>query len=72
MADKCFCHIRNKATGEIYVVKDKEARELINNINLKVEEDIDAAFAEANNMNITLTVSDDAAQASEAVKAYLV
>lgn len=31
-----------------------------------------AQFAEANNMNITLTVSDDAAQASEAVKAYLV
>ena len=30
-----------------------------------------AQFAEANNMNITLTVSDDAAQASEAVKAYL-
>ena len=31
-----------------------------------------AEFAQANNMNITLTVSDDAAQASEAVKAYLV
>jgi len=31
-----------------------------------------AEFAAANNMNITLTVSDDAAQASEAVKAYLV
>ena len=30
-----------------------------------------AEFAQANNMNITLTVSDDAAQASEAVKAYL-
>ncbi len=30
-----------------------------------------AAFAEANNMNITVTVSDDPAQASEAVKAYL-
>ena len=30
-----------------------------------------AAFAEANNMNITLSVSDDPAQASESVKAYL-
>ncbi len=30
-----------------------------------------AAFAEANNMNITITVSDDPAQASDAVKAYL-
>ena len=29
-------------------------------------------FAEANNMNITITVSDDPAGASEAVKAYLV
>ena len=31
-----------------------------------------AEFAKANNMNITITVSDDAAQASEAVKQYLV
>ena len=31
-----------------------------------------AAFAETNNMNITITVSDDPAQASEAVKAFLV
>ena len=31
-----------------------------------------AEFAKANNMNITVTVSDDPAQASEAVKAYLV
>ena len=31
-----------------------------------------AAFAEANNMNITITVSDDPAEASEAVKAFLV
>ena len=31
-----------------------------------------AKFAEANNMNITITVSDDPAEASEAVKAYLV
>ena len=31
-----------------------------------------AEFADANNMNITISVSDDAAQASEAVKAYLV
>ena len=31
-----------------------------------------AEFAEANNMNITITVSDDAAGASDAVKAYLV
>ena len=30
-----------------------------------------AAFAEANSMNITVTVSDDPAQASEKVKAYL-
>ena len=30
-----------------------------------------AAFAEANNMNITVTVSDDPAQASEEVKKYL-
>ena len=30
-----------------------------------------AAFAEANNMNITLTVSDDAACASEAIKALI-
>ena len=30
-----------------------------------------AAFAEANNMNITITVSDDPAGASEAVKKYL-
>ncbi len=30
-----------------------------------------AQFAEANNMNITVTVSDDAALASEAVKQYL-
>ena len=30
-----------------------------------------ANFAEANNMNITVTVSDDAALASDAVKAYL-
>ena len=30
-----------------------------------------AQFAEANNMNITITVSDDPAEASEAVKAYL-
>ena len=31
-----------------------------------------AQFAEANNMNITLTVSDDAACASEAIKALIV
>ena len=31
-----------------------------------------AAFAEANNMNITLTVSHDAACASEAIKAFIV
>ena len=31
-----------------------------------------AKFAEANNMNITITVSDDPAGASEAVKAFLV
>ena len=31
-----------------------------------------AEFAQANNMNITLSVSDDPAEASEAVKAYLV
>ena len=31
-----------------------------------------AKFAAANNMNITITVSDDPAEASEAVKAYLV
>ena len=31
-----------------------------------------AEFAEANNMNITITVSDDPAGASDAVKAYLV
>ena len=31
-----------------------------------------AKFAEANKMNITITVSDDPAEASEAVKAYLV
>ena len=31
-----------------------------------------AKFADANNMNITITVSDDPAEASEAVKAYLV
>ena len=31
-----------------------------------------ADFAAANNMNITVTVSDDPAQASEAVKGYLV
>ena len=31
-----------------------------------------AEFAQANNMNITITVSDDPAEASEAVKAYLV
>ncbi len=31
-----------------------------------------AEFAEANNMKITITVSDDAAGASDAVKAYLV
>ena len=31
-----------------------------------------ATFAEANNMNITVTVSDDPAGASDAVKAYLV
>ena len=30
-----------------------------------------AEFAQANNMNITLSVSDDPAEASEAVKAYL-
>ena len=30
-----------------------------------------AAFAEANNMNITVTVSDDPAEASEAMKQYL-
>ena len=30
-----------------------------------------AAFAEANNMNVTVTVSDDPAAASEAVKQYL-
>ena len=30
-----------------------------------------AAFAEANNMNITVTVSDDPSLASDAVKAYL-
>ena len=30
-----------------------------------------AAFAEANNMNITITVSDDPALASDAVKQYL-
>ena len=31
-----------------------------------------AEFAEANNMNITITVSDDVAGASDAIKAYLV
>ena len=31
-----------------------------------------AGFAAANNMNITITVSDDAAEASAAVKAFLV
>ncbi len=31
-----------------------------------------AQFAEANQMNITVTVSDDAALASDAIKAYLV
>ena len=31
-----------------------------------------AEFAQANNMNITITVSDDPAGASDAVKAYLV
>ena len=31
-----------------------------------------AAFAQANNMNVTITVSDDPAGASDAVKAYLV
>ena len=31
-----------------------------------------AEFAQANNMNITLTVSDDVAEASEAIKPYLV
>ena len=31
-----------------------------------------AAFAQANNMNITITVSDDPAGASDAVKAYLI
>ena len=31
-----------------------------------------AEFAKANNMNITITVSDDPAEASEAVKAYLI
>lgn len=31
-----------------------------------------AAFAEANNMNITLTVSDDPACASDAIKAFIV
>ena len=31
-----------------------------------------AEFAQANNMNITLTVSDDPAAASDAIKAYLV
>ena len=30
-----------------------------------------AEFAQANDMNITLSVSDDPAEASEAVKAYL-
>ena len=30
-----------------------------------------AEFAQANNMNITITVSDDPAQASEAIKQYL-
>ena len=30
-----------------------------------------AAFAEANNMNITVTVSDDPAEASEEIKKYL-
>jgi hypothetical protein len=30
-----------------------------------------AAFAAANNMNITITISDDPALASEAVKQYL-
>ena len=30
-----------------------------------------AQFAEANSMNITVTVSDDPAQASDAIKAYL-
>ena len=30
-----------------------------------------AEFAEANNMNITITVSDDPAEASEAIKQYL-
>ena len=31
-----------------------------------------AEFAQANNMNITITVSDDPAEASETIKAYLV
>ena len=31
-----------------------------------------AEFAQANNMNITITVSDDPAEASENIKAYLV
>lgn len=40
MAEKCFCHIRDKKTGEIFVVKDREARTQIENLNKKVEEDI--------------------------------
>lgn len=42
--DKCFCHIKDKKTGEIFVVKDKEARQQIENLNKKVEEDISTAL----------------------------
>lgn len=38
--EKCFCHIRNKKTGECYTVKDATARKAIDELNSKHASDI--------------------------------
>ena len=37
MTENCFCHIRDKKTGEVYVVKDKEARKKIDNLEERID-----------------------------------
>ena len=37
MSEKCFCHIKDKKTGEIFVVKDREARTQIESVKTRIE-----------------------------------
>lgn len=41
MSEKCFCHIKDKKTGEIYVVKDKELREGIEQLRKQLTEPVE-------------------------------